>query len=110
MGHALIDRLLKENETIRLREKRAADRRPFVRPVTIRLVRSREEIHEAFSRDISSMGLGVIGRQEWPQGTRAELKVHAVVHQQPFMVTADARWTESFGSGWYLTGWRFVDA
>ena len=103
-----IEKLLKENDTALLRERRAADRKPFARPVTITTGRNQKVVHEAFSKDISTNGIALISRENWSDGSRVALTIHTLTDRELARVTAEARWTKPFGNGWYLTGWRFL--
>ena len=103
-----VAKLLKDNETAMLRERRAVDRKPFARPVTIESGKSPDEIHEAFARDISPLGIGIISRVNWRERTRACLSIHTVVRNEQTRLLAEAKWTKPFGKGWYLTGWHFI--
>ena len=107
MPLASINKLLKENEAELLRERRSSDRKPFVRPVTIVEHRKNTEAEHGFSRDLSSIGIGLIGRRQWSPGTTALLTIHRP-NRRPVEVTAEVRWCESFGNGWFQAGWRFI--
>ena len=109
MKIACVAKLLKDNETAMLRERRAVDRKPFARPVTIECGKDQSEIHDAFSRDISPIGIGIISRVNFRERTRAYLTVHTIVRQEQTRVLAEVRWTKPFGKGWYLTGWHFLE-
>ena len=108
MANACIEKLLKENETVLLRERRVAERKSFTRPVTIAAGKDRDELHEAFSRDISPIGIGIISRVNWPERTRAELTIQTISSRERVHVFAEVRWTKPFGTGWFVTGWHFV--
>lgn len=103
---AAVDQLLKENQASLLRERRASSRTTFTRPVTI--VAGRKPPTIGFSRDISSQGLGVIDQIEWTKGTIAEIEIHSLFGRN-VTVRAEVRWCDSFGTGWYVTGWHFLD-
>ena len=103
-----IQRLLKEVQAAQLRERRSVDRKPFVRPVEIAAGRNRSELHDAFSRDISIQGIGLISRVEWPEATMARLKIHSLDGKE-VAVNAKVRWCQPYGHGWYLAGWTFLD-
>jgi len=81
------------------------DRKPFVRPVMI--VTNRDEYFEAFSRDISQQGIGLITRSNWAPGTLATLRINAF-DGSDFDVVAEARWCDGYGSNYYLSGWVFL--
>ena len=100
-----IDRLLKERQRTMLRERRAADRQPFVRPIHVQTQRGNAL---AFSRDMSEHGIAVISQASWQTGTMATLSVHSLFGTD-VQIRAEARWTEQFGKDWHITGWRFIE-
>ena len=102
-----IDRLLKEGQTSVLRERRAVERQPFVRPVTVVLSRNGETV-EGFSKDMSPHGIALITRREWPSGTQSTLKILSLFGSD-VEVRSEARWSAKFGRGWFVTGWHFLD-
>ncbi|MCA9217943.1 MAG: PilZ domain-containing protein [Planctomycetales bacterium] len=102
-----VDQLLKENQASLLHERRAVPRTAFTRPVTISS--GRREMVRGFSRDISNQGIGIIDQYEWAPGSIAEIEIHSLFGCN-VRVRAEARWCESFGDGWYTTGWHFLDA
>ena len=103
-----IQALLKDHETELMRDRRSACRKPFVRPIQIAAGRHRDELHDAFSRDISHIGIGTISRIEWPMNAVARLTIYALNNRQ-ISIDAQARWTEPFGQDWFVTGWIFLD-
>lgn len=103
-----IDRLLKERQATILRERRSIERQPFVRPVVISSHRHSEEEIKGFSKDMSQHGIAVITPCNWAMGTLATLNVHSLFGAH-VSVRGEVRWTETYGDGWYITGWHFVD-
>ena len=108
MAIASVEFLLKENEAELLADRRSVRRTPFTRPVQIASGRNQSQLHEGFSRDISSVGIGIICGVEWPDGTVVRLTIHSV-KAKPIVVEAEARWSQPYGDGWYLTGWAFLN-
>ena len=102
-----IQQLMKENEVSLIRERRSADRKPFVRPIVIATGRNHDTLQDAFSRDISSNGMGIVTSTEWTVGTRAVLTIHSL-SKHTVRVSAEVRWCQEYGSGWYLSGWNFL--
>lgn len=103
-----VDRLLREQHTEVLREKRAAGKHPFVRPVRIQLVSGAHEDVKAFTKDISANGVTIVTSRSWPVGVAAALEIHSL--QGPdFQLQGSVHWCESFGHGWYVSGWHFVE-
>ena len=101
-----VDQLLKENQASILRERRATSRTAFTRPVTI--TTGRKEPTLGFSRDICNQGLGVIDQVKWATGSIAEIEIHSLFGRN-VVVRAEARWSDTFGNGWFVTGWHFLD-
>ena len=104
-----ISRLLRENQQQLLRERRSVQRKPFVRPVAVRSGPELLVQAKAFSRDLSNIGIGLICDREWDIGTVATLEIHSI-SGHPVRIRCDLRWSESFGRGWYSTGWRFLES
>lgn len=100
-----IQQLLKENETQLLCERRVADRTPFVRPAVIRSMRGDEVIH-GFTRDISSLGVGIVCPRPWKPPAIVNLEIHSLKTKQ-LKFKAEARWCDHYGDGWYLIGFVF---
>ncbi len=103
----VIDQLLKENQTCVLRERRSVQRQPFARPVFIRHGRDHLEVQQAFSKDLSRAGIGIVSDTNWTVGRIAELEIHRL-QNRPVRFKAEVRWCEPYGPGWYLTGWHFL--
>ena len=108
MALTTIQQLMKEHEAELLRERRSADRKPFVRPIVIATGRDHDSVHHGFSRDISQIGIGMVTRDEWEEGTHAILTIHSLA-KRVVRVSAEVRWCQTYGEGWYLSGWRFLD-
>lgn len=102
-----IDRLLMEAQRAKFTERRTEPRHAFVRPVKISI--GREPSVAAFSKDLSKQGIGVITSAELEIGTIAVLTIHSTTHY-PVHVKCDLRWSDPFGKGWFLTGWKFISS
>jgi hypothetical protein len=102
---AVIDQLIKENQSQMLRERRNADRTHFVRPVVIQAIRG-TDVFQGFTRDISSIGIGVISPVVWEPPAIVALQVHSL-RGRALSMTAETRWCEEYGEGWYLVGFAF---
>ena len=107
MTIACVEQLLREMQGELLRERRACDRKPFVRPIKFVTVRVQGESHDGFSRDISAQGIGVISRVQWQPNAIATIKIHRLKGKE-VAVKAEARWSEPYGDGWFVTGWSFL--
>ena len=102
-----ISLLLKDRESEYLRERRSVDRKLFLRPIEIAIGPARRDITKAFSRDISTQGIGTMSEREFVDYTRARVTVH-LSNRKKIEVDAEARWTQTFGSRWFITGWSFL--
>jgi hypothetical protein len=100
---------LKENEFELMTDRRSTNRRPFVRPVQIRSLRQEPLENEAFSRDISPEGIGIICRSIWQPFQRATLQVHGLKGKD-VVFNAEVRWCEPFGKGWFIVGFSFLQS
>jgi hypothetical protein len=108
MTGTAVDTLLREQQTTVLRERRAADRQPFVRPLEI--IPSRTGAPQpGFSRDVSRHGMSIILKEPLNAGTIATLQIHSV-YGPPLEVRAEVRWCDPFGDGWYASGWYFLES
>ena len=105
MSQAGVQQLLKENQALLLRERRRANRVPFVRPVVIRPSRGTEEYH-AFSRDISPQGIGLISPVAWEPPAIVTLEIQSL-NGHDVTIKAESRWCDEHGEGWYLIGFVF---
>lgn len=103
-----IDGLLREHQaTVVSDERRSVGRKPFMRPVKIEIDRGRIEL-QAFSRDVSPKGISLVFDRELNAGQIATLSIHRLFGA-PTVIRAELRWCESFGKGWFVSGWRFLD-
>lgn len=100
-----IDRLLLEAQRAKYSERRTEPRHPFVRPVHISLPDVGNVL--AFSKDMSKQGIGIITDQDLPDGQIAVLTIHSTSNY-PVHLKCELRWSDRFGKGWFLTGWKFL--
>ncbi len=100
-----IDRLLFEVQRSRFTERRTETRQPFARPVKIHLPHGPTLI--AFSKDLSSQGIGIISDISFQTNSLATLEIHSM-QGDPVLLRCEARWCDPYGKGWYLTGWKFI--
>jgi hypothetical protein len=89
-------------------ERRAAERQPFFVPVTVIPSFSPERRWSAFSRDLSSDGIGLLHNLAIERGAVCELIVKT--DRAELRHKAQCMWCSAAGEGWYLSGWRFVPA
>ena len=90
-----------------MRDRRAAQRTPFVRPVVITLGRDQQAEIRATSSNLSQMGLCLITDVELQTGRTGVLTIHRL-HGSPLRVRADVRWCQPFCGSWFVSGWRFI--
>ena len=100
-----IARLLSEIQRSRLSERRTEPRHPFVRPVLIHFPHSPSLL--AFSKDISTQGIGVICSVSIAVGSLATLEIHSI-RGEPVMLKSEVRWCDQYGTGWFIVGWKFT--
>ena len=99
----LISRIQCE-EIRRAREEREINRQNITVPVTIRPFDGEKEI-DAISRDISSLGIGLLASQPVAVEQVAELELELDTTTSKLVGTC--RYCKPFGKGYYITGWRF---
>ena len=107
MFDAALARLLEEDRKLRRQERRATERIPLTRPVVIRPARADGVTHEAFAKNLSPHGLGLIHRERLEPRLIAGLEIHSL-SGEPVNVRSEARWISDFGDGWYHSGWEFL--
>ncbi len=100
-----INRLLAEIQRTRSTERRTEPRHPFVRPVKIHFPHG--PTLAGFSKDISAQGIGIVCDFNIETGSLATLEIHSV-HGGPAILRSEVRWCDSYGKGWFLTGWKFI--
>ena len=103
----LLESLRKAESDAVGRERRAAQRTPFVRPVVIRLGREQQEEIQATSSNLSQMGISLIHDAPLQPGRSGVLTIHRL-HGSPTRVRAEVRWCEPFCGKWIVSGWRFI--
>ena len=107
MTTGAVDTLLREQQATVLRERRAVDRQPYVRPLHISPSRGGDPLF-GFSRDVSRHGISLITSEPVTPGTIALLQIHSTFGP-PLEVRAQVRWCDSFGTGWFSSGWFFLE-
>lgn len=78
-----------------------------MRPVRIRIVGDEENEFLGYSKNISPVGIGLILPDEFPRGTIATLSIHSLENLHVHL-RAELRWSEPFGTGWFLSGWKLL--
>ena len=103
----VVDALLAEDQRYSMKERREYSRKTLFRPVTLYLGRNSTEPKIAFSRDISSVGIGLVHDFDVQQGTLATLAVHRL-WDEPIILRGEVRWCQAYGNGWNLSGWNIL--
>ncbi|MBX3421933.1 MAG: PilZ domain-containing protein [Pirellulaceae bacterium] len=102
-----VKQLVIEDYHYDLTERRSCHRQVLVRPVSI-LVEDSQLTIAAISRNISSAGICLLTKQEISRDCAAKLSIHSL-SETPQAFLANCRWCSTFGTGWYLSGWSFVN-
>jgi hypothetical protein len=89
-------------------ERRAAERYPFFAPVCITSCDASQQRRSAFSRDMSTDGIGLLHNMPIDRGTICDLSI--TQNGINFRRRSQAMWCSAVGEGWYLSGWRFEQA
>ena len=103
----LLESMRKSESDAVVRERRAAQRTPFVRPVEITLGRQQQAEIQATSSNLSQMGICMIHDVPLETGRTGVLTIHRL-HGPPTRVRAEVRWCQPFCDSWYASGWRFI--
>jgi hypothetical protein len=98
-----IHELILEAHQDNLRDRRQAIRYPFFRRVSVRLPGISTV---AFSREISTTGIGLLHDMELPPG---EIEL-AIPSRRGFSIRVRTRilWCQPCGEGWFISGGQFV--
>ena len=103
----IIESLRKAESDEAIRDRRSAERTPFVHPVLITLGRDKHTEIQATSNNLSQTGIGLIHDVELQVGRMAVLTIHRL-HEDPIQIRADVRWCQPFCDSWFASGWRFI--
>ena len=101
----VIQRLVSEDRRFNTQERRSVQRQPFFRPATLLLGGTQGEPQRSFVRDISEKGIGLVHDFKIETGTIGNLAIHRL-WDEPIIFRAELRWAESWGNGWYISGWQ----
>jgi hypothetical protein len=101
----LIQQIVKEDANYALTEMRSVHRENLVVPVT--LVFSDGSTQHTHSRNISSIGICLIGTESIPINELVDLEIYRL-KGSPSRIVADPRWCKPFGSTYFMSGWKFV--
>jgi hypothetical protein len=87
-------------------ERRTAERNGFFAPVNLKPCTAPTQRWSAFSRDLSSDGIGLLHNMAIERGTICEVSVKC--NGAELRHEAECMWCTAAGEGWYLSGWRFL--
>lgn len=87
-------------------DKRSEPRESAVCPVTVQLQYDLTR-HRAFSKDISTSGISLIGEHEVEVEQIASLAIYRI-DDIVLKVRARCVWSKPFGGNYHLTGWKFL--
>jgi hypothetical protein len=87
-------------------ERRVDPRYAFFTTVTLRPESSPRQAMSAFSREISSSGLGLLHAAPLAAGEAYEIDIR--IEEVRVKKQGRAIWCRPVGDGWYLSGFRFV--
>jgi hypothetical protein len=90
----------------RRRECRTEVRYPLFTTVTLRPARTPEKVVSAFSREISTRGIGLVHVAPLVKGEIYEVDIR--VQDVYVCKIACIEWCRGLGEGWHLSGCRFV--
>ncbi|MGI9515926.1 MAG: PilZ domain-containing protein [Pirellulaceae bacterium] len=103
----LIDEIEDEEMRCIIKERRDASRLPITRSVKVMIRGEHAAHHESITRDISRIGIGLLGQFDVETGTIAKLSIDRP-NRSPSVVLAECRWCDRFNETWHLSGWHFI--
>jgi len=105
----VIDAILKEDAHFDRIENRSAMRESLVRAVLVEL-RETELSIPAFSRNVSTTGIGLITNQPFDEKAIAVLTIDRIgKDSRPAAILSECRWCRPYGENWHLSGWQFIN-
>lgn len=100
-----INELLAADAKFDRNENRSVHREHLVRHLRLS-IRQPELSIEAFSRNISAAGIGIITAQEIAVGATGEMEIERLKGPE-LKIIAECRWCRSYGENWFISGWQF---
>ena len=88
-------------------DRRGAQRHPFFRPVVVTVLGSIKQDIEAFSREISSTGMGLL--HHLPLTAKTVVLSIPDDGAEDVLLAGEVIWCRPCGKGWFLSGVRFTD-
>lgn len=101
----LIKEIVRDDARYVLTEMRSMHRENLVVPVT--LIFKDGARQNAFSRNISAVGVCLIGKEPIAENQVVDLEIYRL-NGKPDRVSADVRWCKPFGKEYYMSGWKFL--
>lgn len=101
----LINDIVKDDARYVLTEMRSMHRENLVVPVTMIFADGTRQ--NSFSRNISAVGVCLIGKEPVTDNQVVDLEIYRL-HRKPDRVSADVRWCKSFGTEYFMSGWKFL--
>ena len=86
-------------------ENRSVHRQHLVRHIRLQ-IRQPEQLIEAFSRNISVVGIGIITDQVITVGTTGEMEIGRL-KGPAVKIIVESRWCRNYGENWFFSGWQF---
>lgn len=100
-----LDQIMTEVQRAKYRERRTDMRESFARPVSVYI--GDEEPLTTFSKNVSRQGIAIVSRREFTAGEVATLRIHSL-ERQHLCFHCEVRWSDPYGDGWYISGWKFM--
>ncbi|MCO8121911.1 hypothetical protein NHH03_09200 [Stieleria sp. TO1_6] len=101
-----IRELLEEDAFYDRNENRSSHREHLVRPVAL-AIRGSQDTLLAFSRNVSTAGIGLITSCVVPERSIGVLTVESLKNG-PTKFLAECRWCRPYGPNWRISGWQFI--
>lgn len=100
-----INEMVSEDARYMKMEMRSIHRDQLVVPV--RILFKTGEMFSAFSRNVSPIGICLIGKDPISDQAIADLEIYRL-RERPMKVMAGVRWCKRFGAEYYMSGWKFL--
>ena len=88
-------------------DRRATARVAFVRPLVVKNQTTHAPPIDGFSRNLSPLGIGIVSKEPFNAGDVGTIEIHRF-RNAPAVILAECRWSDTFGSQWYFSGWSFL--
>ena len=99
--------LIAEEQQRLVDDRRSVGRVAFVRQLIVTKGSTASNPIDGFSRNISPLGIGIVSKEPFTMGDVATIEIHRF-HSSPSAILAECRWSDTFGSRWYFSGWSFL--